>query len=408
MRAEKAEKERKNTEAEIKSHKTVRALVEDYRYVLTGGKPIALQDAYAIAASKPARRESRSAYAGLRQSYWNDFTAFMAGEFPDVLDLSGVCKSHCEAYVKRLVDHGRYGVSNDKSRQKGISGQKNALSGKTIKEIAGACRWVFSRVEEDAGLYRNPWDNVVLPAQTPIAREVFTPQELLLIWNGIQSDPFNYVLFFVAANSGLTEGDICTLKWSDIDWANSALLRDRRKTGTEITLPLLPELAQYLMEQPRNGEYIFPEHAALYLRQQSCVSERVKSFLNRLGIVTTVEIPRHRAVSVKDLHSMRHVFCYRAKRAGIPESIIARFVGHKVIAMTQHYADHDTAQELRAEIQKLPALFSGNGGGIDSGADKRRRLAELAYTLPMSKVEELLESAKLPEIECNEYRITGD
>lgn len=415
-RAEKAAIERKNTEAEIKHHKTVRALVEDYRYILTGGKPIALREAYAVAEAKPSRRESKSSYAGLRQSYWNDFVEFVNGEFPEVADMSAVCRCHCEAYVKHLVDHGRYNKriqfklrQGHGSSEKEVSyTQRYALSGKTIKEIAGACRWVFSRVEEDAGLYRNPWDNVVLPEQTPIAREVFTAQELLLIWNGIQTDHFNYVLFFVAANSGLTEGDICTLRWDDLDLANGFLRRDRRKTGTPIELPLLPELAEYLLAQPRSGEYIFPEHAAMYLRQQSCVSERVKSFLNKLGIVTTVEVPGHRAVSVKDLHSMRHVFAYRAKRAGIPESVLKKYLGHKIIAMTQHYADHDTAEELRAEIKKLPALFAGEDGNVEAGADMRRKLAELAYTLPLQRVEALLDAARLPELEVHEYKITGD
>jgi integrase len=283
-----------------------------------------------------------------------------------------------------------------------------AISGKTIKEIVGACRWVFSRVEEDAGLYRNPWDNVVLPTPTPIARDVFTAHELQLINDGIQADPFNYVLFFVAANSGLTEGDICTLRWDDIDWANGFLRRSRRKTGTHIDCPLMPELEEFIQRQPRRGEYIFPEHAAMYLRQQSCVSERVKAFLHGLGIVTTAEIPGHRAVSVKDLHSMRHVFCYRAKRYGIPEGVIKKIVGHKVLAMTQHYADHDTLDELRQEIKKLPALFAEGVRGIeDEDAICRRRLAELAFSAPLERVQSALRVFEQDNKKI-EYRLTAD
>jgi len=59
------------------------------------------------------------------------------------------------------------------------------------------------------------------------------------------------------------------------------------------------------------------------LSRPSCVSDRVKRFLHGFGIVTTVEVPGRRAVSGKDLHSMRHVFCYLAKSAGIPENVIA-------------------------------------------------------------------------------------
>ena len=92
---------------------------------------------------------------------------------------------------------------------------------------------------------------------------------------------------------------------------------------------------------------------------------------------------------------MRHVFCYRAKRAGIPESIIKKFVGHAVLAMTEHYADHDTDEELRTEIQKLRPLFVGETGDTEDETGVRKKLAELAYTLPLETVKALI--ARCPE-----------
>ena len=253
------------------------------------------------------------------------------------------------------------------------------------------CKWVFSRLDEDAGLVRNPWDNVILPKRAPVDRDVFSSAELKLIWDGIQNNSFCYPLFMVAANSGMTEGDICTLKWEELDWGSGYIRRKRNKTGVNIDLPMIPELASFLRSIPKRSEFVFPEHEELYRRNSSSVSARVKEFLNGLGLVTTVQLPGRRAVSIKDLHSMRHVFCYRAKRAGIPESVIAKFVGHKVIAMTQHYADHDTDEELRSEIKKLPPLFIGETGGVgESGVTERRKLAELAYSLPLGMVKNLL------------------
>lgn len=389
--------EREKTEAEIRRNKTVRALVENYKYELTGGSPIRLGDAYPLAAAKPAKRPSQSHYASQKVRYWNDFSAFMAAEFPETESLASVRRTHCEAYVKYLSDNGRfvkevrYQVQRKRGKRKSIAYDREyGISPKTIKEIVGVCKWVFSRLEEDAGLVHNPWNGVVLPLHKPVAREVFTPHELRLIWNGIQDNAFCRPLFIVAANSGMTEGDICTLKWEEIDWASSYIRRIRRKTGTEIKLPLLPELASFLASQARGSDYVFPELAEMYLRQPSCVSERVKAFLDGLGIKTTVGVPGRRAVSVKDLHSMRHVFCYRAKRAGIPESIIKKFVGHAVLAMTEHYADHDTDEELRAEIQKLRPLFVGEAGDAEEETGIRRKLAELAYSLPLESVKALL------------------
>ena len=403
MRLEKEAGEQKEIERDIRKNKTVQALVENYKYELTGGKPITLDEAFELAMAKPTRREARSGYAKSRGQYWKDFRAFMSSEYPEATCLNHVRRAHCEAYVSYLVKNGRFvrEVSYaQKRRRKSISVayvRKYSIGPKTIRETVSVCRRVFSLLEEDAGLVHNPWNGVILPIQDPVEREIFTPAELKLIWDGIQDNTFCYPLFMVAANSGMTEGDICTLRWDEIEWGSGCIRRKRRKTGTDIRLPLLPQLADYLRGIPRTGEYVFPEHAEMYLRQSSDVSERVKDFLNGLGLVTTVRLPGRRAVSVKDLHSMRHVFCYRAKRAGIPESVIAKFVGHKVIAMTQHYADHDTDEELRSEIKKLPPLFIGETGGVgESGITERRKLAELAYSLPLEMVKNLLSRVSGP------------
>lgn len=404
---EKAEKERvvqflcnlKEKEREIRQNKSVVALVENYKFELTGGRRIALTEALPLAEAKPAKRVSKSKYAEMRKPYWNDFTSFMAATYPDVADLSAVRRCHCEAYVSYLVNNGRFNkevrhnitVGKKRKKVKEISYTRNyLLSPKTVKEIVGVCRWVFGKLSEDAGVVGDPWKDVVLPQKDPVDREIFTHDELQLIWEGIQHDDFCYPLFLVAANSGMTEGDICTLEWSEVDWAANCIRRDRRKTGADIILPLLPQLAEYLASLPRTGEYIFPEHAEIYLdiKQRSKVSSRVVKFLQGLGIKTTKEIPGRRAVSVKDLHSMRHVFCYRASRAGIPRSSIAKMVGHMDETMTKHYADHDTVEDLNAEMRKLSSPFAGQ----ESSDGVRRQLAELAYRLPEETVRRLVQS----------------
>lgn len=389
----------KEKEREIRQNKSVVALVENYKFELTGGRRIALSEAFPLAAAKPSRKKASSSYAALRETYWLDFAAFMGDRFPDIKDLSAVRRAHCEAYVSYLVDNGRYDkevkysitVGKVRKKQKEVTYKQDyLLSPKTIKEIVGACRWVFNRLAEDAGVFSNPWKDVVLPERDPVDREIFTHDELQLIWEGIQTNPFCYPLFLVAANSGMTEGDICTLEWSEVDWLANCIRRDRRKTGADIVLPLLPQLADYLRKLPRTSKYIFPEHAEIYLdvKQRSKVSARVIKFLQGLGIQTTKSIPGRRAVSVKDLHSMRHVFCYRASQAGIARSSIAKMVGHMDESMTAHYADHETVEDLNREIKKLSSPFAGG----EQQNDLRRRLAELAYSLPEATVRRLVEA----------------
>jgi len=371
--------------ADIRKNKTVAALVENYRRELSGGKDITLKEAFELARKKPSRREVCKKVTTLRGVYWNDFVSFMQENHADVINLAQIKKSHCEEYLTKLIQRGK------------DDGEKK-LSPSTIRNHVVACKWVISRVEEDAGIMRNPFSGIVLPEPDHISREVFTMDELNLIWNGLQTDDFLRPLFIIAANSGLTEGDICTLKWSDIDFTASMIRKKRRKTGVDILLPLLPELANYLMTFPRTSEYILPEHAQLYLgkaHMRNSISNRIIKFLEGLGIKTKLEREGMKAVSIKDLHSMRHIFCYRAKKAGISETLIQRMVGHAVLEMTKHYADHDTEDDMRREIKKLPALFF-NREAPDSSSElqARNELAELAMQLPIDVVNRILEAIK--------------
>lgn len=397
--AEEKELRRKLREADrdIRTNRSVKALVENYRKELSGGKEISLAEAFELAIAKPSSSAPSDKHIQQQRKYWGEFVAFMTERYPDVNALFAVRKGHCEEFVSYMVRSGRFvkevtasvSAGRRRKKRKEVTYTRDyMLAPKTIHMTASACAWVFRRLSEDAGLVRNPWDDIILPKKDPVEREVFTHDELQLIWEGIQNNAFCYPLFLIAANSGMTEGDICTLEWNDIDWSANCIRRKRRKTGASILLPLLPQLREYLETLPRNGKYVLPDHAEMYLNpsSRSGVSGRVISFLQSIGICTTADVPGRRRVSVKDLHSMRHVFCYRAIQAGIPRSSVAKMVGHMDEKMTAHYADHETVEDLNREISKLSSPFAGA-----AHKSNRQRLAELASTLPDDIVNQIVE-----------------
>lgn len=397
----------------VRKNKTVVALVENYKYELTGGKPVPLCNVVQLVRAKPWKKAASEKHWAQKENYWGDFAAFMEAEFPDVEVLGSVRRSHCDAYIAHLAKMGRFVREVVFTRGEGKRAKEARyerdykLSGKTVAEIVGVCRSFTERLLEDAGLVSNPWTNVVLPDREETSREIFTPAELQRIGDAISGErsrvrgayagpDVGYVqwrghadfcrpLFLIASVTGLTEGDICTLRWEEVDWTLHCIRRRRRKTGNHLEVPLLPALGEYLRGLPRNGEYVLPDYAAMYLENPSGVSYRVKEFLQGLGVRTTVEHPGRRAVSVKDLHSMRHVFCYMAKRSGIPLDLVAKIVGHKTVQMTEHYADHDSFSDLRTAIEKLPPVLFG--GSLPAATDgERRRLAELAWTAPEAAI----------------------
>lgn len=412
-RAAAYEKSVRETVEDVRSNRTIVALVENYKRELTGCKPISLSEVPGKVRRKPWKKKASDSYWDQKDLYWRDFTAFMTATFPEVKTLDAVRRNHCEAYVAYITENGRY-VREVVQPGKKVYRLRFALSGKTVAEIAGVCKSYTERLLEDAGMAVNPWNNIILPDKGETSREIFTPEELAKIADGISLDEtkmeaayegssldfpqwrefaiFCRPLFLIASDTGLSESDICSLKWSEIDAADQFIRRKRNKTGNRIEAPILPALQRYLASLPERGEYVLPEHAAMYSDNKSGVSYRVKEFLHGLGIRTVVEREGRRAVSVKDLHSLRHVFCYRAIRAGIPSHTVARIVGHKTVAMTEHYASHDTADDLKRAIEKLPSVFASGETEGSLDACIRRKLAELVQALPGRSLERALAS----------------
>lgn len=343
---------------ELSNQKTVKALVENFRDDLTGGSKISLQEAYDSSLAKPRTRQPSATLIKAKRAYWNDFVAFMESNYPDILDLAAVRQQHAEAYIAHLRSKGRFDKHiTFKAKSKTAEYQaKSNLSPKTCNAYQMTLSEVFSRLFHDAGLIANPFDDIEKPDKQSETREAFTEAELRLI--GDNADYFIKPIFIIGITTAMREGDICTLKWSDINDANQVVLRRMRKTGKMVEIPIMPLLAEFLSEQrikTGNEEYVLPDHAAMYLENPSGISYRVKAFLESLGIKTTKKVEgRDRAISVKDVHSLRHSFCYYAGLAGIPLMIVQGVVGHMTPEMTKHYQAHANRETTRLKLMQMP------------------------------------------------------
>ena len=132
----------------------------------------------------------------------------------------------------------------------------------------------------------------------------------------------------------------------------------------------------------------------MYLANSDGVSYRVKKFLEGLGIQTTrTPEGRTRAISVKDLHSCRHTFCYYAGLAGIPLAIVQAIVGHMSPEMTKHYQAHATLEDKRRGMERL-SFFTQDALPAAVAEPERAELHSLIDTLPIEHVRELLMHCK--------------
>ena len=398
--AEAYEKRMRERQASFAEQKSVDRLMERRRQEITGRKGIPLADAFDLSLLKPHRRTTSDKTSLAKRGCWADFVAFMEEKYPEADDLAAVSPSMAEEYIGIIRASGRFrkAVVYQRGKQTICRNVSGAPSARTATLYQTTCAEVFRLLARDAGIVENPFSMAKPPKQEE-TREAFTEAELRLIYKNL--DDFTRPLFTVATLTALREGDICTLRWADVDFNDRLIRRTMNKTGRRVEIPIADELLAYLTEQHAHsgtGEYVFPEHATMYLKNQTGVSYRIKQFLEGLGIKTT-RIPRGRsqAVSVKDLHSCRHTFCYYAGLKGIPLAVVQSIVGHMTPEMTKHYFAHATLADKRRGIAAMSSLLPGmtaDAPALPNVEQERVELRRLVDTMPIEEVKRILATLK--------------
>ena len=389
--AEKYEREIRQTILKASSQKTVRALIENFRDELTGGTKIKLTEAFELSLQKPRKRIPNEKSLLRKREAFKDFVEFMQAIYPDIEDLASVQPRHAEAYIARVRTSGRFNpvITYVRGGQTLTRPSNTSISNKTINDIQTICQEVFDLLSRDAGILDNPF-NMKKLEKDATEREAFSEQEICLIRDNL--DSFTRPLFTLAMMTALREGDICTLKWDNIDFQEMVIRKKMNKTRHIVEIPIANDLCGYLrsLQEGNNSEYVLPVHAKMYLENPSGVSYRVKNFLERIGIQTTRKPEgRSRAISVKDLHSCRHTFCYYAGIRGIPLAVVQSIVGHMSPEMTKHYSAHATLEEKRKNIGLMSDFMEGSAM-LSATEPERAELHRLADTLPLEQIKKLL------------------
>ena len=144
--------------------------------------------------------------------------------------------------------------------------------------------------------------------------------------------------------------------------------------------PHLPPLSRYLAKLARGGDFVHPELAAMYKANKSGISYRVRKFLEAepLMFKTTKKIEgRDRAVSVLDVHSLRHTFCYLCGVYNVPMSIVQSVVGHMDEGMTRQYMAHVSDQDKIEHLRNLPDFLVADADEPSLSASPKEKLLTL-------------------------------
>ncbi len=118
-------------------------------------------------------------------------------------------------------------------------------------------------------------------------------------------------------------------------------------------------LYNYLKDLDQVNDYVFSDHAAMYLSRPDAISNTFNNLLDDLGIINLKVIDgRTRSISSKDIHSFRHTFIFKALTNDPPASIpdVKSMVGNIDDSILKIYYDHSIEKTTRAAINRLDFL----------------------------------------------------
>ncbi len=346
----------------IRQHKTVKDLIRSSKENLLGDS-VELKKGFDEYLKIPKKKTASKQKVNSYRHCWNDFVGFMTDCHQSINLMNRVTQAHAEAYIQEVRTNGRF---LDRQKKKHV---KN-LSSASCNDYLLVCNMVFDKLYNKAELIESPFKHIPKLELKTVGREAFTAEELKLIGEK-SKDTWLYPLFLAGISTGLREGDICNLLWSEVDLTTGWITTNQNKTGTEVNIPILPGLRDYLEDQVKVNEYCFPLLAKQYKKNNATIGAAVTEFLESVGIESTIKVEgRDRRVSVKDVHSLRHTFAYMAAVNNIPMDIVQSILGHSTATMTAMYTNHATQQAKEQAVKLLPDMFNPGAVVVESETDK--------------------------------------
>ncbi len=191
----------------------------------------------------------------------------------------------------------------------------------------------FIEEEEEPENWRNPINRVPAPK---IRQEPLAPVELPQVKQLIESrNPRTFhgvrdrSIFLVLLESGVRAGELMAMDIDDLDFGNGSILIRDGKGGkvrvVVIGLSVKKQIRKWLRARPHDAESLFCSQDGSRLTYSG-----LRGILNRALRQTGIE-----DVS---LHDFRRAFCLNQLQAGVPETTIARLMGHSSTQLIARYA----------------------------------------------------------------------
>lgn len=242
--------------------------------------------------------------------------------------------------------------------------QDQNLAPATVKGIYRLLSSALQSGVEIGLVAHNPCDRVRQPAAKRSRQRVLTTKEQQLVLTKAQQ--VEQLPTLLALHTGMRLGEICALKWSDVDFergmitVNSTVQRVRmpEQDGCRPRTTLLvstPKSAQSFRSIPMNMVLVqalqqraakapdgtFVLSASDHPMDPRTVQRQFKQFISETGLKNV------------HFHTMRHSFATRLIELGVDVKTVSVLLGHSSVQTTLDYYVHSLLDQQRLAVDKL-------------------------------------------------------
>lgn len=288
-----------------------------------------------------------------------------------------------------------------------LMGEKE-LSPNTVIKHHNLLTNTLNAAERQEYITKNPMRAVSPPKKRQREAKFYTPEQLGILLDKAVGTRLELPVF-ICAYLGLRRGELCGLRWGDVDLEHQTItientrtqagkkeIEKGTKTASSTRTLYLPDTLCDMLKAAK-------EH------QQACRAEYKNAYDDNDYVVVMEDGRPFRPNYLSELfgkfladndlpkivlHELRHTFASLSNQAGIPAYNIGKALGHSTPATTQKIYTHLLDQTHMQAVEGVAAI-----------ADEARRKAGKEYLLQLAKalIDEIRMWDPMKFGDCNEY-----